>query len=633
MSRRPGLLLHCQHSLGLGHLVRSLALAESFAQRFRVVVVSGGRVPRNTRVPAGIELIELPPVKAAPGGGLESADGRRSLERALELRRAAVLSAFGELRPAVVVVELFPFGRKKLAGELVPLLERARAEGAVTVCSVRDILVGRGERQGEHDLRASRTANELLDLVLVHADPRVARLRDTFRPAEPLRVPVEHTGFVLPAGGAPARASAPRGVLVSAGGGLVGGPLLRAALEAHRRGAGPMRLVAGPFLPEEEWRELRTQAAGRRGLALRRSVRDLGAELATASASVSQCGYNTALDVLRSGVPALMVPFAAPGEDEQTRRARRLAELGAVRVLDPDRLGGEVLAAAIGELREFRPARLDLRTNGARRSTDLVAELVTARRPRTRARAGAGSWLDPLRRTLEAAPGPIPFFFRDDDAGWRDDRLAALLDLFGEHGQPLDVAVIPRELTPGLADSLRERVAATPGRLGLHQHGYAHANHERNGRKWEFGPARSRAEQRRDIAAGRRLLEELLGDALQPIFTPPWNRCTAETGACLVELGFEALSREAGAEPLGTSGLRELPVRVDWCKRQGGRRVERHEVGRMLGEAAAGPGPVGVMLHHAEMDGADLAAAAELLSLVASHDRMWAAPMADFLRD
>jgi hypothetical protein len=40
------------------------------------------------------------------------------------------------------------------------------------------------------------------------------------------------------------------------------------------------------------------------------------------------------------------------------------------------------------------------------------------------------AWLAPLREALDAAPAPVTFFFRDDDAGWRDDRLEALLDVF-----------------------------------------------------------------------------------------------------------------------------------------------------------------------------------------------------------
>jgi hypothetical protein len=47
---------------------------------------------------------------------------------------------------------------------------------------------------------------------------------------------------------------------------------------------------------------------------------------------------------------------------------------------------------------------------------------------------------------------------------------------------------------------------------------------------------------------GRERLEQLLGAVVEPIFTPPWNRCTAETGRCLVDLGVETLPREAIAE-------------------------------------------------------------------------------------
>jgi predicted glycosyltransferase len=105
-------------------------------------------------------------------------------------------------------------------------------------------------------------------------------------------------------------------------------------------------------------------------------VPDLGAELRTASASVSQCGYNTALDVLRAGVPALVVPFADEGEDEQLRRAGRLERLGAVRVLEPSRLSGPALAAELDALRSFRPRRLALDLDGARTTAALLAGLA-----------------------------------------------------------------------------------------------------------------------------------------------------------------------------------------------------------------------------------------------------------------
>jgi hypothetical protein len=243
------------------------------------------------------------------------------------------------------------------------------------------------------------------------------------------------------------------------------------------------------------------------------------------------------------------------------------------------------------------------------------------------------AWLDPLRRALDDAPRPVACFFRDDDVGWRGDRLRELLDLFDELRLPLDLAVIPTELDAARARGLRERIETAGGRLGVHQHGYRHANHEPPGeRKCEFGPARGREAQLRDIAAGRDLLDATLGDLAEPIFTPPWNRCTAATGSCLVELGFEILSREAKAEPLGTAGLRELPVSVDWLKRRDGVRLAPDAIAQLAAGAVERGGPVGVMLHHAEMDRADLEAAGELLALLAEHEHARCVRMRDAQR-
>jgi predicted glycosyltransferase len=383
---RPALLFYCQHSLGLGHLVRSFALAGALAERFRVVLLNGGRLPRGLPVPAGVEVESLPPLGMDIDGTLVSRDGRRTAERALELRRERMLELRAELRPAVVFVELFPFGRKKFASELVPLLEASRAAGALNVCSLRDILVASRANQAKFDERASVTANRLFDAILVHSDPAFARLEESFHPVTPLRVPVHYTGFVVP-GGEHRRALAPtpapprrRRVVVSAGGGAYGGPLLRAAAEAHRlelAAAGiDMRIVTGPFLGDEERQALRAAAREQRGLDVRRSVPDLLAELSTAAASVSQCGYNTTLDLVRSGVPALVVPFAEGSEDEQCNRAARLERLGAVRVLPADRADGPALAAAIKQLLAFRPEPVALDLDGAKNTALTVANVV-----------------------------------------------------------------------------------------------------------------------------------------------------------------------------------------------------------------------------------------------------------------
>jgi predicted glycosyltransferase len=356
---KPALLFYCQHSVGLGHLMRSYALCEKLADRFRVVLLCGGELPKGIEPPADTELVALPPLGVQPGEGFGSGDPRYTTEDAWAIRGERIQATLKATRPKVVLVELFPFGRAKFARELVPLLEAARAQGAFTACSLRDILVSARADQRAHDDRAAKLANAHLDAVLVHCDPRFARLEETFKPTDPLTIPVHYTGFVT-RGEEPRRERAEH-IVVSAGGGRVGAPLIKAAMRASE--GRPMRAIAGPLMPQADFDELRRIAPA--NVELLRSVPDLAAELSRAKASISQCGYNTALDLLRSRVPALVVPYATEEEDEQTRRARRLEQLGALQVAT--HINGD-----LPRLLEFTPSPTSLDLNGAANTRDLL---------------------------------------------------------------------------------------------------------------------------------------------------------------------------------------------------------------------------------------------------------------------
>jgi predicted glycosyltransferase len=107
-----------------------------------------------------------------------------------------------------------------------------------------------------------------------------------------------------------------------------------------------------------------------------RAVPDLAGELAAASAAVSQAGYNTTLEIVRAGVPALVVPYATREEDEQLRRAHRLERLGALRVLEPDRLDAARLAREIARLGNFEPTRPAIDLDGGRGTCRELWELI-----------------------------------------------------------------------------------------------------------------------------------------------------------------------------------------------------------------------------------------------------------------
>jgi hypothetical protein len=229
---------------------------------------------------------------------------------------------------------------------------------------------------------------------------------------------------------------------------------------------------------------------------------------------------------------------------------------------------------------------------------------------------------------LDEAPGPVTFFFRDDDAGWDDGRLFALLAVFASRALPLDVAVIPGALGGNLADSLMSLSAEFNGRLGLHQHGLAHVNHESSGRKCEFGRGRDPDLQRRDIAEGAALLGDRLSGLVQPVFTPPWNRCSPATGELLRELGFRVLSRHVSEGSLGLAGLAEVAVSVDWSfAKRDGRRLTWLELGSLAAGRARSGEPVGVGLHHAVMGGEELEVLGELCDLLVEHPAALCQPL------
>lgn len=373
---RPPLLFYCQHSLGIGHLTRSFALAAALPEHFHVVFLNGGRLPPGLPAPRGIEIIDLPPLGMDDGHTVVSRDGTHDVAQAQARRRALIDAAVQRWQPAVLLVELFPFGRKKFANEILPMIRGAKRGGARVVCSLRDILVDARPDQQRHDDRARGLTDRYFDAVLVHADPALARLEDSFKPSRPMRTPVHYTGYVVPARAA--AVTAPRGdhVLVSAGGGIVGDALFRCALQARAlmRKPPPMRLIAGPFLPEPQWLALQEAVRGLHGVELLRQVPDMVAEMRRARASISQCGYNTALDIMVSQVPALVVPYATKTENEQSARAARLAALGAMQELDAARLDPQRLAAAIEALLAFTPRAAALGLDGAAESARRLHE-------------------------------------------------------------------------------------------------------------------------------------------------------------------------------------------------------------------------------------------------------------------
>jgi predicted glycosyltransferase len=376
-------LFHVQHLLGIGHLQRSLRIAEALAQAgMTVTLVSGGAPTALPRDPA-IRWVQLPPVRARDAQfELIDSTGAPIDDALREARRRALLAAFAAARPDVVVVEGYPFARRSFRFELEPLVAAVRETRPrpCLVCSVRDVVVVRDDPERHRDI-VERVKRDF-DAVLVHGDPTLVPFDASFPAAPQIADRLVYTGYVAPpaAVGAATGEGSP-GVVVSAGGGAAGHDLLSAALAARRSGCLAnlsWLLLTGTNLPEPAFAALAATAPP--GVAVERFRPDLPALLRGCRVSVSQAGYNTVLDILAARCRAVLVPFAAERETEQLLRAGRLAALGVVELLRESELTPLLLTAAIERATARLPAAIAIDTDGAARSARLIVEMLGSAR-------------------------------------------------------------------------------------------------------------------------------------------------------------------------------------------------------------------------------------------------------------
>jgi hypothetical protein len=199
---------------------------------------------------------------------------------------------------------------------------------------------------------------------------------------------------------------------------------------------------------------------------------------------------------------------------------------------------------------------------------------------------------------------PCTIFFRADDIAVPGKQLARLMALFTRHRCPLCLAVVPAWLTRKRWHHLKMLGKKDPSLWRWHQHGWRHANHEREGKKQEFGPARSTARIRLDLCHGRDRLQSIMGASFVPVFTPPWNRCSIDTLGQLESNGFRAVSRGLGPSSNTLPGLPDLFVNVDLHTRKAPDPVSAWASLFSDIKQAVSQNYCGFMIHHRQMNDA-----------------------------
>ena len=440
-------LISVTHLLGSGHLVRAAHLARALAENgFHVTLASGG-MPLRAMEAEPFAFVQLPPVKVegVDFRNLLDEDGR-PIEASRRVERLELLvDLASSLRPDVVITEHFPFGRRQLAEEFLGLIAAVKAANpkALVLASIRDVLVTpRADRITEAHARLA----QWFDGVLVHGDAAFLPLEVSWPVAPELAGRLHYTGYMAPPGTRPALRSAGKGaknplpegegrvrgrpldafgerspqsplgdrlagpgadtspqplslqergsprpdgmgeesseIIVSGGGSGAGLPLFRLCLDAARlHPSRPWRILAGRGLSEPDFTALRQSASP--NVIVERARPDFPDLLAACALSISQAGYNTVLDLLAAGCPAIVIPFDAGAETEQAVRAEAMGRAGLARCLrqsGDDAATPAGLAAAIeAALAAGPPSAPSIARDGAGAVTGIVTRLLAQR--------------------------------------------------------------------------------------------------------------------------------------------------------------------------------------------------------------------------------------------------------------
>lgn len=355
-----------QHLLGTGHVRRTVRLAHGLADAGADVIVASGGAPTHVEVgPA--RFVQLDPIRCAPGDfkTLRHADGTLVDAAFKARRRDQALALLKETKPTAVIFEHFPFGRRQMRFEVLPMLDwiAAQTPRPFVFSSVRDVLV-----QMTSPDRVAWTVNMVrdhMDGVFVHGDAGFLPLDASFPAAADMGHKLAYTGYVgladmrMP----PRKVDRAEGaIIVSAGGGAAGEPVFDLALSAaaldHEtdQTGRRWRMFVGAGDPKfQSYQQVATP-----NMTVEATRPDFPEILATAGASLSQCGYNTAMELVQANVPAVFLPFETVDETEQRHRAEALAATGWAQCLPVDAATPQAVLDAVIAAYPKRALALDV---------------------------------------------------------------------------------------------------------------------------------------------------------------------------------------------------------------------------------------------------------------------------------
>ncbi len=320
-------LMYSHDTYGLGHFRRSSLIASGLVGADvdnEVLIVTGSPRAHAFRLPDRVDTVKLPSATKDPAGWYRPRKLGGDLGQLVALRSSIVTSAAAAYEPDVIVVDHAPVG---MGGELRPLIDLVdrQPHRPRLVLGLRDIIDDASCVAQAWERDDVWSILDAYDDVLVYGDPSVVTTASELGLEHVIGAKITHTGYVAPT--MPEPLTNEPFLLVTPGGGGDGQLLLRRFLDGAEDGAtAGLRsvIVTGPLLSSSRRAELLVRADRLPSVELVEFSDRMRSLIASAVGVISMAGYNTVVEELAAGTPALLVPRRWP-RSEQDIRARRLS--------------------------------------------------------------------------------------------------------------------------------------------------------------------------------------------------------------------------------------------------------------------------------------------------------------------
>ena len=375
------ILMYSHDTFGLGHIRRTLAIADHLRQKnINILIITGSPIVGRFAFPEQIDFVRIPGMIKKTNEEYLPLSIKINPRHALDIRKNIITATAKTFQPQLFIVDKEPLGLKK---EVLPTLQwlQRSLPRCRTILGLRDIMDDAETiRNDWQDKGVYDTLNELYSEIWVYGEKKFYDPIEEYAIPDAISKKMYFTGYIprkKPDDKEIKQLRKEQGlkndeklVVVTTGGGGDGYPVLNSYLNMLETENRPFSfksvLVTGPFMPSQQRKEIfdRTKKLGVKAYRFYRRMVKL---IAAADLVVGMGGYNTVCEILTQRTPSIIIPRDNPRR-EQLIRAEVLNNQNLVDYIPFNSLNPELLRKEMKKVLDnpepYKKAIADFRLTG-----------------------------------------------------------------------------------------------------------------------------------------------------------------------------------------------------------------------------------------------------------------------------